>query len=129
MKPHELEILKEELGLTGIDDPDAVRAAIQEKFESMNAIDRFAVQANIGRKAQEAEAKSPATLYSPPSGFLLAAGGLCLAFFLAAMLVIVKTEFWVGFKILAGVVGVWFFLLACSGFRRIVYRIVNGRDL
>ena len=82
MKPLELEILKAEFGLTGIDDPDGLRAAIRDKFESMNAIDRLEIQMRLGRKLEEAEAKSPGALYSPASGYLLAAAGLCIALFL-----------------------------------------------
>ena len=128
MKPYELEILKEELGLTGFDDPDAF-AAIQAKLESMNALDRVAVQMNIRRNSKRPRpnfranpARRPRVLFWRSPDFALRCAGL-------AAFITAKTDIWIGFKILAGIVGVSFFVVACAGFRRFVHRIVNDRDL
>ena len=98
MKPHELEIVKQELGLAGIDDPEELRTAIQQKLSSMNALDRFSFHANIGRKVKEAEARLPGEKYAITSGAAWTATVLCLVMSAAAVLAIVITEISTGFK-------------------------------
>lgn len=98
MKQHELEILKEELGLTHITDPEVLRAAIEQKLASMNALDRIALQTTMGRRLQEAEEKLPGDLYSPTSGCLGATAAFCIAISVGATLLVLKTEIWISLQ-------------------------------
>ncbi len=94
----------------------------------MNQIDRLEIEMRLGRKLQEAEARSPGGLYSPGSGSLLVAAALFIMLSVAATFVIVKTEIWIGLKILTGILGVVWFLMAWRGVARVVYRAANHRD-
>lgn len=128
MKEHELEIMKQEFGLSHLNDPDELRAAISERFAEMNSIQRAEVQMRIGRKVREAEEMSPGAKYSPATWSLLAVCSLFLLLLAGGIFVIIRTDLWMALKVIVGVLTVVWFLMAWQALARVVFRAVNRRD-
>ena len=103
MKEHELDILKQEFGLSDFNDPDEIRAAISERFAKMNSIQRAEVQMRIGMKVRDAEEMSLlGARYSPATWSLLLASSLRLVFSAVGIFVIIRTDLWLVLKVIVG---------------------------
>ena len=129
MTPQEFEIVKQKLGLQHIQNPEALRVAVDQKLASMNAADRLALTMRIGRKATEAEAMAPGAEYSPSTGSLI---GTALVFALlaaGAVLLILGTEMLGILKIVVAVLAIFWFIAGWRAIARVIYRSANGRDM
>ena len=120
--------MREVFGLQGIEDPDALKAEVQRRMASMNAIERAEINMRIGTKANETEARVPGTKYSPPTQALclvsiifliLSAGSACIIFY---------TRLWLVFKVVVGILGILWLLMSWRGIVRVIYRLRNHRD-
>ena len=129
MTARELEIMKRELGLQRVSDPEQLQVDVEKRLTGMSAIDRAALSMRIGRKVQEAEAMSPSATYSPPSSGLVGTFVLCLLLSLGAVLLIIDTELWAFLKLIVGVMAVFWFIIACRAISRVIYRSANSRDM
>jgi hypothetical protein len=128
MIQRETEILRDELGLVAIDDPDELRSAVAAKLAQLNPLERIAVKARIGRRIKEAEEMQPGASYSPPSGNLVFAAIIFLALTFLGGLLVFNTHLWLALKIVIGLLAVFWLLAAGAALRRVWYRRAHGCD-
>ncbi len=121
--------MKEVFGLQGIEDPNMLKAEVQRRMGSMNAIERAEIYMRIGMKENEAEAKTPGAKYSPSTFALCLASIISLAMSVGLVCIIYFwTKLWLALKILVGILGVICFLMSWSGIARVIFRLWNNRD-
>ena len=129
LKQSELDnIMKEVFNLQGIEDPNTLKAEVQRRMASMNAIERAEIKMRIGMKANETEARTPGAEYSPPNWTLCVASLMFLALSAGAACTMFCTAIWLIFKVVAGILGILWMLMAWRGIARVVYRLHNHRD-
>ncbi len=121
-------IMREVFGLQGIEDPDALKAEVQRRMASMNAIERAEIQMRIGMKKDEAEAKTPGAKYSPPTQALCLASIIFLVLSAGSAAIVFYTKLWLVLKVVAGILGIIWLLMSWRGIMRVVYRFRNNRD-
>jgi hypothetical protein len=122
------EVLRQHFGLDYITDPEVLQSAIQAKLAAMNEVDRTLTLADVVTRVRELENMQPGDKYAPPTWTLVAACVFSLIVAAGGTFVIVRTDAWLIVKIVAGLLGLWFLVLACFMSARVVYRFANGRD-
>jgi len=124
----EIKVLKEVYDLNHIDDVEQLRSAIRERFERMNALDKVEVQMRIGRKMQEALAATPGSFYTPASWSLLLTALFMMALGGGAAYWVLRTEAWMIFRIVVGLIAFIFIAGSCRAVFRVIYRVVKRKD-
>ena len=129
MTQREIQVLKEVYGVEHIDDIHQLRAAILEKERHLNALDKAELKMRLGRKLHEASVAAPGNRYSPESWSLSITALILLI--LSAVLIgwICKTNVWIGFRAVAGLMALALALGASRAVARVIYRVANGRDI
>lgn len=129
LKPNEIDdIMREVLGLQGIKDSAVLKEEARRRMASMNAIERAKIQMRIGRKVNEAKARVPGQLYSPPTQALCIAVIVFLALGAGAEYILFFTKAWLVVRVIVGVFGIYWFFSSGRGIARIIFRLWNRRD-
>ena len=129
LKPSEVDnIMKEVFDLQDINDTSALRAEVERRMASMNTIERTEVNMRIGRKIEEAEARTRGTKYSPPSWALFLTSILFFVLAGGSAYIVFCTKAWLAFKVSAGILGVLWLLMSWRSVSRVIHRLRNRHD-
>jgi len=125
----ELQALKGAFGLADVSDPAELRTTIEKRLAGMNALDRAALNIDIGRRIAEIEAHAASSTYSPATWSLLATAAFSLL--LAGVLVFAAFQIRASLtlRVAFALFAVLSFLVAWRATARVVYRWANNRDM
>jgi hypothetical protein len=125
----ERQALQHVFGIEHIDSDEHVRDFVTAKIAAMDPLERTATTMRLGMKVEELKARQPGAAFSPATWSLVVTTLFTVFFAAVSIYLILNTTIWLIAKIVVGFLGFIAFVAGWRALGRIIFRLVNKRDV
>jgi hypothetical protein len=128
-KSIEREALQHVFGIEHVESDEHLRDLVTAKMAAMDPVERTATTMRLGMKVDELKARQPGTAFSPATWSLVVTSLFAVLFTAVSVYLILDTTIWLIAKIVVGFLGFIAFVASLRAFGRVIFRLVNKRDV